>query len=250
MKNWIGALIIATTMALPTFSLGQSQPVAAAPPAYLLVIGRTTDRAKIGTYAAALPPIYAQNNAYYLAIGGASRGVTWLEGPLQDRSIILGKFPSRAQVDSFWWGESYREAIGKRDNAGVFSVVALEGTSTSVPEGVGAGFLIVMTAPKDASAGQAQLSQQASEALGTGVLESGGRFLTQVSATAFTAMEGDVVFNHISVAAWPSLGERERYLASRPAAGASRLRARLGLSAVASANGVARNQAPPATTPR
>ena len=66
-------------------------------PSYLLVVGKTTDRVKIGAYAAALPPIYAANNAYYLAIGGAGRGVTWLEGPWRDRSIILGKFPSRSQ---------------------------------------------------------------------------------------------------------------------------------------------------------
>ena len=75
-------------------------------PGYLLVVGKTTDRAKIGAYAASLPPIYASLDGYYLAIGASGRGVTWLEGPWTDRSVIFAKFPTRAGGDAFWWGEA------------------------------------------------------------------------------------------------------------------------------------------------
>jgi uncharacterized protein (DUF1330 family) len=217
-------------------------------PGYLLVVGKTTDRAKIGGYAASLPPIYASNNAYYLAIGGAGRGVTWLEGPWQDRSIIFGKFPSRAGVDAFWWGDAYRAAIRKRDNAGVFSVVALQSSVATPFEGLGTGYLIVMTASRDTSPTQIALSERAAVSLEAGVVSNGGVMLTSNRAGDFTSMEGDTVFDRFTIAAWPTLAAREAYLASPAAHRAAQLRQRLGLSVVASANGVPKTQAPPAAT--
>jgi uncharacterized protein (DUF1330 family) len=218
-------------------------------PGFLIVVGKTTDRAKIGGYAAALPPIYAANNAYYLAIGGAGRGVRWLEGPWTDRSIILAKFPSRAGVDAFWWGEAYRSAIRKRDNAGVFSVVAQEGVALLPFEGSDAGYLIVMTSLRDGSPAQARLSARAAQSLQTGAERSGGVLLTANSPNGFTAMEGDSPFERITIIAWPTKAARDAYLSSGAARSAASLRAQLGLSAVAAADGVSRNQAPPAATP-
>jgi hypothetical protein len=66
----------------------------------------------------------------------------------------------------------------------------------------------------------------------------------------FTPMEGDTVFDRFVVAAWSSLAARDTYLASADAAEAKRLRALAGISAVASANGVPRNQAPTAVSPK
>lgn len=215
-------------------------------PGYLLVVGKTTDRAKISAYAAALPPIYASHNAYYLAVGGANRGVTWLEGPWQDRSIIFGKFPSRAEIDAFWWGSEYRQAIKKRDNAGVFSVVALNATIPTPHEGRGVGYLILMTARRDASAAQMAISQRATQSLLTGVAGSGGSIVTSASEGQFTPMEGDSVFDNFTIAAWATVAQRDAYLASSRGRAARRLRAKLGLSAVASANGVSANAPPPA----
>jgi uncharacterized protein (DUF1330 family) len=254
MSHLLKGFFVALAMLAPSIGHAQtlappSAQAASQPPGYLLVVGKTTDRAKIGAYAAALPPIYAQNDAYYLAIGGAGRGVTWLEGPWADRSIIFGKFPSRAQIDAFWWGDAYRAAIRKRDNAGVFSVVALTGTAPLMLEGAGSGYLIVMTGPRDASANQTRLSQDASVALRDGVLASGGTLLTSTDAGQFTSLEGDTLFDRFIIAAWPSLAARDAYLASNAARRAARLRAQLGTSAVASANGVPRTQAPPAAAP-
>lgn len=219
-------------------------------PGYLLVVGKTTDRAKIGAYATALPPIYASHDAYYLTIGTAGRGVTWLEGPWQDRSIILAKFPSRAHIDAFWWGEAYRIAIKKRDNAGVFSVAALEAATPLRFEGLGMGLLIVMTAPRDRSASQLALSLRAASALRQGVERSGGHLLTSNEAGHYTSMEGDTVFDRFTVAVWSTRAARDAYLTSSVGRNTARLRRKLGLSAVASADGVPRTQAPPAATPQ
>lgn len=225
-------------------------PSAAALPGYLLVVGKTTDRAKIGAYASALPPIYAQHRAYYLAIGSTGRGVTWLEGPWGDRSIILGKFPSREEIDAFWWGPDYREAISKRDNAGVFSVVALTAAAAPTHEGSGVGFLIVMTAKRDASVAQTALSERATRALADSVIRSGGVVLASNGSGngsgQFTPLEGDSVFDRFTIAAWATIAQRDAYLASPAGRRAARLRAKLGLSAVASANGVSASAPPPA----
>jgi uncharacterized protein (DUF1330 family) len=219
-------------------------------PGYLLVVGKTTDRAKIGAYAASLPPIYASLDGYYLAIGAPGRGVTWLEGPWTDRSVIFAKFPTRAGADAFWWGEVYRTAIRKRDNAGVFSVVAIEGTGPTPFEGAGAGFLIVMTGSTGKGAIEPDASERAVTSLVDGVKRSGGQLINSPSTGQFTPMEGDTVFDRFVVAAWPSLAARDAYLASADAEEAKRLRALAGISAVASANGVPRNQAPTAVSPK
>ena len=224
-----------------------NSPASGPLPGYLLVVGKATDRVKIGGYAAALAPIYASHEGYYLAIGGAGRGVTWLEGPWRDRSIIFARFPNREQVNTFWWGETYRAAIRKRDNAGVFSVVALEGQRPTPFEGPDAAYLIVMTA-SDGTPDQQALSAQASSALSASVGKSGGVMMNSDESNRFTPMEGDSVFDRIAVAAWPSKAARAAYLESPDARAAQSLRQRAGLSVVATADGVPRNQAPPAAT--
>jgi uncharacterized protein (DUF1330 family) len=164
--------------------------------------------------------------------------------------VIFAKFPTRAGADAFWWGEAYRTAIRKRDNDGVFSVVALEGTGPTPFEGAGAGFLIVMTGPTGKSAAEQEASERAAASLIDGVKRSGGQLVNAPGIGQFTPMEGDTVFDRFVVAVWPSLAARDTYLADTDAAEAKRLRGLAGISAVASANGVPRNQAPTAVSPK
>lgn len=229
-------------------SVGSAQSAATPNPGYLVVVGKTTDRAKIATYAASLPPIYASLNGYYLAVGAPGRGITWLEGPWTDRSVIFAKFPTRAGADAFWWGEAYRTAIRKRDKAGVFSVMAIEGVGPTPFEGAGTGYLIVMTGTTGKGLGEQEASKRAAASLIDGVTRSGGQLINAPDSGQFTPMEGDTVFDRVAVAAWPSLAARDAYLASADAAEAKRLRALAGISAVAAANGVPRNQAPTAVS--
>jgi uncharacterized protein (DUF1330 family) len=245
MNWWFRALIALSALMGASPALAQGQP---ANPGYLIVFGKTTDRAKIGQYSASLPPIYVANGGYYLAIGGAGRGVNWIEGPLGDRSLIFAKFPSRAAVDGFWWGESYRTTIRKRDNAGTFTVFGFEGTGPLAYEGRDAAYLVVMTASGDAE-DQKRRSVRAAELLVAGVMQSGGAMVADLTTGQFTAMEGDSFFDHIQVAAWPNKAAREAYLQSSRASAAKRMRSRIGISLVATADGVPRNQPPPAATP-
>jgi uncharacterized protein (DUF1330 family) len=235
---WSASLAYAQTPAAPTTAASVDTRTAG----YLLVVGRTTDRAKIGAYASALPPIYAAHNGSYLALGGPGRGVTWLEGPWSDRTLILATFPTRAAIDAFWWGDAYRAAIRKRDGAGVFSVVALSGNPPLQTEGSNAGYLIVMTGSHNQAADTLRTSQSANEALVTGIRQSGGTLLTSGEAGQFTALEGDTVFDRFVIAAWPTTAARDAYLASPAARRAARLRARVRYVATISATGVVRAQ--------
>lgn len=249
----LGFRLLALGMAVSALLLPRplaAQPAPTPNPGYLVVVGKTTDRAKIATYAASLPPIYASLNGYYLAVGAPGRGISWIEGPWTDRSVIFAKFPTRACADAFWWGEAYRTAIRKRDNAGVFSVVAIEGAGPTPFEGAGAGFLIVMTGSTGKGAFEPDASERAVTSLVDGVKRSGGQLINSPGTGQFTPMEGDTLFDRFLVAAWPSLAARDAYLASADAAEAKRLRALAGISAVASANGVPRNQAPTAVSPK
>lgn len=248
----LGFRLLALGMVISALFLPRTLAAQAAPspnPGYLVVVGKTTDRAKIATYAASLPPIYASLNGYYLAVGAAGRGISWIEGPWTDRSVIFAKFPTRAGADAFWWGDAYRTAIRKRDNAGVFSVVAIEGAGPTPFEGAGAGFLIVMTGSTSKGATEQDASERAVTSLVEGVKRSGGQLINAPGIGQFTPMEGDTVFDRFVVAAWPSLAARDAYLASADAAEAKRLRQLAGISAVAAANGVPRNQAPTAVNP-
>lgn len=226
-------------------SLANAQtPDDAAPcarPAYVLVVGATRDRAKMAAYASTLPPIYATLDAYYLAIGATGRGVTWLEGPWGDRSLVLVRFPCRASVETFWWGEPYRAAIRKRDNAGAFSVVAFDGAGPTPFQGADTGFLIVMTTKGDGAR-----DARAAIALSESIAASGGAMLNSGALQDFTALEGDSVFNRITVAVWATKAARDAYLASAPARRAARLRREAGFSVVAAADGVPRSQPPTA----
>lgn len=243
-RLWVVSLAsLASLISLaPIKAVAQATPN----PGYLIVVGKTTDRAKIATYAASLPAIYASLDGYYLAIGGVGRGVTWLEGPWTDRSVIFAKFPTRSGADAFWWGDAYRAAIRKRDNAGVFSVVAVEGTGPTPFEGAGTGYLIVMTGMAAKGATEQEASERATQSLIDGVKSSGGQLVNAPVMGAFTPMEGDTLFDRFVVAAWPSLAAREAYLASPQAGEAKSLRAAAGISAVAAVNGVPRSQAPTA----
>lgn len=238
--GWAAAL--AASQAQAQMMAGATQPQAPAPsvtasealPGYLVVVGKATDRARIGTYAASLGPIYGTHNGGYLAVGAGGRGVRWLEGPWADRSLVIARFVGRSDIDAFWWGEPYRAAIRLRDRAGVFSVVALDGQGVQAPPAPGSAYLLVMSgAPSGTPAAKAAL-ERADAALRAGVARSGGAILT---APGFSALEGDTLFDRVVLASWPSAAARDAWLASREARAARRLREKAGLSVVAAADG-------------
>ena len=101
-------------------------PAAADRPAYLLVQGQVTDREGFTAYSAALPPIYRQYGGEYLALVPAPL-VEVAEGTVEDRSIVLARFPSREAARAFWDSPEYAVAKKLREGKGTFFVTILDG---------------------------------------------------------------------------------------------------------------------------
>ena len=95
-------------------------------PAYLLVQGHVTDREGFKAYNAALPPIYRKYGGEYLALVPAPL-VEVAEGPAENRSIVLARFPSREAARAFWDSPEYTEAKKLREGKGTFFVTILDG---------------------------------------------------------------------------------------------------------------------------
>jgi len=99
------------------------------PKAYLLVIARVTDRAKMGAYARALADsgLYARHGGFYRFIGPAAVPLeNWPEG----QSVVLAEFPNRAAAEAFWFSATYQTDVKPlRDGAGEFHVALFEGTA-------------------------------------------------------------------------------------------------------------------------
>jgi uncharacterized protein (DUF1330 family) len=95
-------------------------------PAYLLVQGTVTDRDGFRAYSAALPAIYRKFGGEYLAVVPAQL-VEVAEGPAENRSIVLARFPSREAARAFWDSPEYAEAKQLREGKGSFFVVMLDG---------------------------------------------------------------------------------------------------------------------------
>ena len=95
-------------------------------PAYLLVQGHVTDREGFKDYNAALPPIYRKYGGEYLALVPAPL-VEVAEGPVESRSIVLARFPSREAARAFWDSPEYAEAKKLREGKGTFFVTILDG---------------------------------------------------------------------------------------------------------------------------
>jgi len=94
--------------------------------AYLLVQGHVTDREGFKAYNAALPPIYRKYGGEYLALVPAPL-VEVAEGPAENRSIVLARFPSREAVRAFWDSPEYAAAKKLREGKGTFFVTILDG---------------------------------------------------------------------------------------------------------------------------
>jgi uncharacterized protein (DUF1330 family) len=189
--------ILALLLALP--AAAQTRPE----PAYLVVLGQVSDRAKMGDYAKALAPIYAGNGGRYIGFGGPGRGVTCVAGLCEKRSAVIVQFKDYDTLDSFWWGEDYRRAVRLRDRAGVFTVYGVRSFGGAMP----AGGVLLLT-----------LSRTPIGALNANALElarisNGAIMLTPDLRGNFTALEGDAPYDRIELLAFPSDVARTLYMA-------------------------------------
>ncbi len=95
-------------------------------PAYLLVQGTITDWEGFKAYNAALPPIYKKFGGYYLTVSPAPK-VEIAEGPAENRSIVIARFPSKEAAWGFWKSAEYEAAKKLRVGKGTFFVTVLDG---------------------------------------------------------------------------------------------------------------------------
>lgn len=198
------------------------------PPAYLLVIGRTLDRAQMGAYAAALAPIYAANQGGYVGLGRPGAGASCLEGPCQERSVILARFASGAGLDGFWWGQDYRRTIRLRDRAGVFDVVAIAGAPAIDPfPGAASGHVVLLLGPT------AGLDARAA-AFKAAAAQAGGRVIADAAPAP---LEGDQPWAQAIIASFPTVEAREAFLAGRIARNLAKRRAKDGPTMLVTING-------------
>ncbi|MCI0586465.1 MAG: DUF1330 domain-containing protein [Planctomycetes bacterium] len=94
--------------------------------AYLVARMRITDAERYERYKELTPSIVASHGGRFLARGG--RRVT-LEGPADDRRIVLVEFPSVEDAEAFYHSPAYQAARALREGAAV-------GTELIVVEGL------------------------------------------------------------------------------------------------------------------
>jgi uncharacterized protein (DUF1330 family) len=176
-----------------------------ATPGYLLVLGHSLDMAKMATYSAALPPIYQKYGGFYLGIGGPGRGVELLEGGWFDHSMVLARFPTKADVAKFWWSPEYTQAKELRKGAGTFQVFALEGNANEAPAGQ-PSFMVTISRAFDAAKMNEITDQENARLAGRGAL-----VLAQTKFTEAERLEGDLMDFDFRVVAFPTQAAATAY---------------------------------------
>jgi len=79
-------------------------------PAFLLVIAKVHDPARMGAYAKALAEsgLYARYGGHYEFIG---RAVADMEGWDMAQAVVCARFPSRAAATAFWNDAQYQTEV-------------------------------------------------------------------------------------------------------------------------------------------
>ena len=93
-------------------------------PAYLIAKVKVTDPEQYKEYTKLTPAAIAKYGGRFLVRGGES--VT-LEGPQEERRIVVIEFDTMEKAKQFWYSAEYEEAKAKRKNAAEGSFVLVEG---------------------------------------------------------------------------------------------------------------------------
>ncbi|MBT4740505.1 MAG: DUF1330 domain-containing protein [Rhodospirillaceae bacterium] len=167
---------------------------------YLLVLGTARDPVGMDRYHNQLPPIYAEHKGYRLVVGSPGDGATFLDGGLDNLSMMLARFPSPECISDFWWSDEYRKAYIHRKDAGRFSAVGLPGLDQEPDPMPGRrGFLVAMATP--ASPGG---WRRFADPFITGISGHGGTVLADAGPEAIERLESLMPGSHIIVAMFSS----------------------------------------------
>jgi uncharacterized protein (DUF1330 family) len=201
----LSSVIISALLIIGTTS-AQAQPLAPqqTSPGYLLVLGRSMDRAKIIQYSMTLPPIYAATGGRYIGIGRPGGGVTCISGLCEGRSAVVATWADDKKISQFWWGDAYRQAVKLRDNAGVFTVVGLKGNANTTPFEGGALLVASFAGVAESASAAAWLAAAA---------DSGAKLLVSPETTALTPIEGDALYSRVALLSFASKEARDKFAA-------------------------------------
>ena len=92
--------------------------------AYVIIRITVNDREKLKEYQQVAPAIIEKYNGKILVRGGE---VAFLEGPEENRRIVMIEFPSLERAKEFYISEEYTRAIELRKGAADFESIAIEG---------------------------------------------------------------------------------------------------------------------------
>ncbi len=177
-------------------------------PGYLLVLGRSADRAKIIAYSSQLPPIYAATGGRYIGQGRPGGGVTCVYGMCEGRSSVIAHWADAKSIEAFWWGDAYRRVVPMRDGAGVFTVVGIKGAADVQP--FTAGALLIALANANATGSNLTAAQTWLD----DAARAGAKLLAPFNNAAVLPLEGDALYNRVVLLNFESKEKRDGFAAS------------------------------------
>lgn len=92
--------------------------------AYLVVYITVSDPEQLKKYQAVTPAAIAKYDGRFLVRGGPKVTV---EGPEEQRRIVVVEFPTFKRAQEFWDSPDYRAAVELRKGAATFNAVIVEG---------------------------------------------------------------------------------------------------------------------------
>jgi len=92
--------------------------------AYIVIRLHTDDPLSLREYQAATPPIVEKYHGRFLARGG---NVVTLEGPREERRIVIIEFPTLADAEAFYHSPEYTESRKLREEKADAEFIAVEG---------------------------------------------------------------------------------------------------------------------------
>lgn len=93
---------------------------------YVVIRVRTNDPGKLKDYQQVAPSIIEKYSGKFLARGGE---IVTLEGPEENRRIIIIEFPGLKEAKEFYNSHEYQNAIKLRSGVAEFELIAIDGVA-------------------------------------------------------------------------------------------------------------------------
>ena len=96
--------------------------------AYFIARVNVTDWNKFKNYLDASPSVLKMFGGTYIARGGE---IVTLEGPEEQRRVVLVEFPTLEQAKEFYNSSEYQEVIKLRKDAAIAEIIVVDGIKQS-----------------------------------------------------------------------------------------------------------------------